>query len=63
MNTLVRFFKDESGATMVEYAVLVALITVAVVAIIFVLGGQINSAFNTVTTCMKDAIAGTTPSC
>ncbi len=52
MNTLVRFFKDESGATMVEYAVLVALITVAVVTIIFTLGGQINSAFQTVSTCL-----------
>ena len=52
MNTLVRFFKDESGATMVEYAVLVALITVAVVFIIFTLGGQINSAFKAVSECL-----------
>ena len=42
------FFNDESGATMVEYAILVALISVAAIVIIGVLGQQINEAFNQV---------------
>jgi pilus assembly protein Flp/PilA len=43
-----RFMKEESGATMVEYAILVALIAVAAIVIIGVLGGQINAAFKAV---------------
>ncbi|MCL5108743.1 MAG: Flp family type IVb pilin [Chloroflexi bacterium] len=43
-----RFFGEESGATMVEYGVMVALIAAVCVAIISVLGQQVNNAFNTV---------------
>ena len=52
---ILRPFKaiKQRGATMVEYAVLVALITVAVVLIIFTLGGQINSAFQDVVDCLN----------
>jgi pilus assembly protein Flp/PilA len=40
--------RNERGATMVEYAILVALISVAAIVIIAVLGGQINEAFTNV---------------
>lgn len=50
MKMIKKFFNDESGATMVEYAILVALIAVAAIAIIAVLGGQINTAFTSVST-------------
>jgi pilus assembly protein Flp/PilA len=43
-----RLYRDEEGATAVEYGVLVALIIAACVAIIAVLGGQINDAFQAV---------------
>ena len=43
-----KFLKDESGATMVEYAILVALISVAAIAIIAIIGGQIKDAFQKV---------------
>ena len=46
------FFRDESGATMVEYAILVALISVAAIFIISVLGTQINSTFDKVYQCI-----------
>ena len=45
-----KFLKDESGATMVEYAILVALISVAAIVIIVVVGRQVNEAFNRVST-------------
>lgn len=45
-------FRKQRGATMVEYAVLVALIAVAVVFVIFTLGGQINSAFQAISDCI-----------
>ena len=45
-----KFLKDESGATMVEYAILVALISVAAIVIIVAVGRQVNEAFNRVST-------------
>jgi pilus assembly protein Flp/PilA len=39
---------SERGATAVEYGLLVALIAAVIVAIVATLGGQINSAFTTV---------------
>ncbi len=48
------FIKDESGATMVEYAVLVALIAVGLIAAVIYLRGAINDAFTEVADCLKD---------
>ena len=45
--------REERGATAVEYGMLVALIAAVIVAVVVVLGGQINSAF----TKIKDALA------
>jgi pilus assembly protein Flp/PilA len=42
------FIKDESGATMVEYAILVALIAVAVIATVILLRIEIQAAFQKV---------------
>ena len=39
--------KDEEGASLVEYILLVALIALAVIAAVIFLGGQINNKFNT----------------
>lgn len=50
-----KFLKDESGATMVEYAILVALISIAAVVIIGVIGGQINTAFQNVSNALPAA--------
>lgn len=36
---------DEEGATVVEYAALIALVIAACIAIIFILGGQIRAGF------------------
>ena len=46
--------RDDRGATAVEYGLLVALIAAVIVAIVFTLGQQISTAFQTV----SDAIAG-----
>ena len=48
MEKLIRFFKDEEGATAVEYGIMVALIAVAIIATVFALGGQLNSTFKSV---------------
>ena len=39
---------DESGATMVEYGIMVALIAAVCIAAVQVLGGKVNNAFGTV---------------
>ncbi len=43
-----RFLKDEEGASMVEYALLVALIAVVVIAAALFLGTEINDKFSEV---------------
>ena len=43
-----RFIKDEQGASMVEYALLVALIAVVVIAAALFLGTEINDKFSEV---------------
>jgi len=42
------YVRKERGATMVEYAILVALISIAAITVIVVVGGQVNNAFNAV---------------
>jgi pilus assembly protein Flp/PilA len=54
MEKLIRFFKDEEGATAVEYGIMVALIAVAIIGTVFALGGQLNDTFNTVKTSMAN---------
>jgi Flp pilus assembly pilin Flp len=41
-----KFGKDEAGASMVEYILLVALIALAVIAAVVFLKDQVNSKFN-----------------
>lgn len=41
-------FNSEKGATAVEYGLLVALIAAVIVVIVGTLGGQINTAFTTI---------------
>jgi len=52
MNRLLKWYialrYSERGATAVEYGLIVALIAAVIVAVVAVLGGQINTAFQTV---------------
>jgi pilus assembly protein Flp/PilA len=43
-----RLSRDEEGATAVEYGLLVALIAAVIVGVVATLGGQIETAFQTV---------------
>ena len=43
-----RFFKDESGASAAEYAVLLTLITVVLIAAVQTLGSAISTVFQAV---------------
>jgi len=45
MNSIKRFLKDESGATAIEYALLAASISVAIVSVVNNLDSQIENTF------------------
>jgi len=48
MKRLISFFKDEEGATAVEYGLLVALIAAVIVGIVATLGQQVLAGFTAV---------------
>ena len=48
-----RFAKDQSGATAIEYGLIAAGISVAIVTAVGLVGGQLNTLFNTVVTDLK----------
>ena len=43
-----RFVRDEEGATMVEYGLMVALIAIVVIVAVALIGTNLNNTFNTV---------------
>jgi pilus assembly protein Flp/PilA len=45
-----RFAKNESGATAIEYGLIAAGISIAIIAVVNGLGTQLNSTFNSVST-------------
>jgi pilus assembly protein Flp/PilA len=47
-NLVKRFAKDESGATAIEYGLIAAGISVAIIAAVQTLGGSLNATFTTV---------------
>ena len=53
-----QFLKEEDGATMVEYAILVALISVVAIGTIALIGTDVNNAFTTVETQLGGAQGG-----
>ncbi|MGN8022957.1 Flp family type IVb pilin [Phyllobacterium sp. 22229] len=58
MTTLfTRFLKDESGATAIEYGLIAALISVAIVAGVGSLGSTLGTTFTTIGTKLSTAVA------
>jgi pilus assembly protein Flp/PilA len=58
MSFLKAFMKDESGATMIEYGLVAALVSVAAIIALQILGAQLQIIFNTVSSYLSSA-AGT----
>jgi pilus assembly protein Flp/PilA len=48
MKSVVNFVKDESGATAIEYGLIAAGISVAIIAVVNSLGGQLKNTFSSV---------------
>lgn len=50
-----QLWKDEEGATAVEYGLMVAAIAAVIVIVVFALGGKVNAAFQTVNNAMPNS--------
>jgi pilus assembly protein Flp/PilA len=48
MEKILRFFKDEEGATAVEYGLLAALIAVVIIGAVTLVGGNLTNTFNSI---------------
>lgn len=60
MSFLKAFLKDESGATMIEYGLVAALVSVAAIIALQILGAQLQIIFNTVSSYLSSAASGGT---
>jgi pilus assembly protein Flp/PilA len=53
MSTILHFFKDESGATAIEYGLIAALISVVIITVLTNIGTSLNAKFGEVATALK----------
>ena len=51
--SILRFIRDESGATAIEYGLIAAGISVAIIAVVQALGTNLNTTFTSVSTALK----------
>jgi pilus assembly protein Flp/PilA len=54
MAKLLSFFKDESGATAIEYGLIAAGIAVVIIATVNTIGTKINASFDKISTQLKE---------
>jgi len=60
LNTLKSFVRNESGATMIEYGLIAALVSVAAIGALSLMGTSLTTMFTHVSTCLNDAVNNTT---
>ncbi len=53
MRLVEQFIRDESGATAIEYGLIAAGISVAIIAVVQALGTNLNATFSSVSTALK----------
>ena len=53
MSKLIAFLKNESGATAIEYGLIAAGISVAIITVVNALGNQLNDKFTAISTQLK----------
>ena len=53
MKNLLSFLKNESGATAIEYGLIAAGISIAIIAVVNGLGTQLNTTFSSVSTQLR----------
>jgi pilus assembly protein Flp/PilA len=53
MSQVLRFLRNESGATAIEYGLIAAGISIAIIAVVNGLGTQLNTTFSSVSTQLR----------
>ncbi len=53
MKTLIKFLKDEDGATAIEYGLIAALISVAIIGAVGAIGTNLNTTFSEVASAVQ----------
>ena len=53
MKNITRFLKDESGATAIEYGLIAACISVAIIAVVQGVGTKLTNTFTSVSSALK----------
>jgi pilus assembly protein Flp/PilA len=53
MSKIIAFMKNESGATAIEYGLIAAGISVAIIAIVNTIGGKLTTSFTSISTQLK----------
>ena len=55
MRFIRKFFKDDSGATAIEYGLIAALVSIAAIAAMGAMGNELGNMFNTVASELQNA--------
>ncbi len=58
LTTVIRFVRDEDGATAIEYGLIAALVSVAAIGALTAMGDSLSTMFNTVSTALSTAVSG-----
>ncbi len=58
-NLVVRFLKDDSGATAIEYGLIAAGISIAILTVVFSVGSQLQAKFS----CVANSLQNGSPAC
>jgi pilus assembly protein Flp/PilA len=53
MNLISRFFRDESGATAIEYGLIAALIAVVIITGVTAVGSSLSTTFDSLSTSLR----------
>jgi pilus assembly protein Flp/PilA len=56
MKWLARLIKEDSGATAVEYGIMVAAIAAVIITVVFVVGNRVQSTFATVNAAIESGV-------
>ena len=52
-NLVLRFLKDDSGATAIEYGLIAAGISIAIIAVVNTIGSNLNTTFTNISSQLK----------
>ncbi len=58
LTIVIRFARDEDGATAIEYGLIAALVSVAAIGALTAMGDSLSTMFNTVSTALSTAVSG-----